>query len=32
MAVEKSVATTNLIQALAEYHPIDLYETPVSFK
>ncbi len=28
----KSVATTNLINALAEYHKIPLYETPVGFK
>ncbi len=30
--VAKSVATTNLINALAEYHKIQLYETPVGFK
>jgi len=28
----KSVATTNLINALAEYHKVELYETPVGFK
>ena len=30
--VAKSVATTNLVNALAEYHKIPLYETPVGFK
>jgi alpha-D-glucose phosphate-specific phosphoglucomutase len=30
--VAKSVATTNLINALAEHHKIQLYETPVGFK
>jgi phosphoglucomutase len=30
--VGKSVATTNLINALAEYHHIELHETPVGFK
>ncbi len=30
--VAKSVATTNLINALAEQHNIRLYETPVGFK
>jgi alpha-D-glucose phosphate-specific phosphoglucomutase len=30
--VGKSVATTNLINALAEKHKIKLYETPVGFK
>jgi alpha-D-glucose phosphate-specific phosphoglucomutase len=30
--VAKSVATTNLINALAEYHKVQLYETPVGFK
>ncbi len=30
--VAKSVATTNLINALAEEHRIPLYETPVGFK
>lgn len=30
--VAKSVATTNLVNALAEYHKIQLYETPVGFK
>ena len=30
--VAKSVATTNLINALAAYHKIPLYETPVGFK
>ncbi len=30
--VAKSVATTNLINALAEYHGVQLYETPVGFK
>ncbi len=30
--VVKSVATTNLINALAEYHKVPLYETPVGFK
>ena len=30
--VGKSVATTNLINALAEKHEIELYETPVGFK
>ena len=30
--VAKSVATTNLVTALAEYHKIQLYETPVGFK
>jgi alpha-D-glucose phosphate-specific phosphoglucomutase len=30
--VAKSVATTNLINALAERHKVPLYETPVGFK
>ncbi len=30
--VAKSVATTNLINALANYHKVPLYETPVGFK
>ena len=30
--VAKSVATTNLINALAEHHRVQLYETPVGFK
>jgi len=30
--VAKSVATTNLVNALAEHHKIPLYETPVGFK
>ncbi|MGA7107862.1 MAG: phosphoglucomutase/phosphomannomutase family protein [Terracidiphilus sp.] len=30
--VAKSVATTNLINALAEHHKAPLYETPVGFK
>jgi phosphoglucomutase len=30
--VAKSVATTNLINALAEKHKVQLYETPVGFK
>jgi alpha-D-glucose phosphate-specific phosphoglucomutase len=30
--VAKSVATTNLINALAAYHKIPLFETPVGFK
>src|SRR5207244_2176773 len=30
--VAKSVATTNLVSALAEKHKIQLYETPVGFK
>jgi phosphoglucomutase len=30
--VAKSVATTNLINAVAEHHKIELYETPVGFK
>ena len=30
--VAKSVATTNLINAVAEHHKIALYETPVGFK
>ena len=30
--VGKSVATTNLVNALAEHHHIPLYETPVGFK
>jgi phosphomannomutase len=30
--VAKSVATTNLINALAERHKVELYETPVGFK
>lgn len=30
--VAKSVATTNLINALAEHHSVPLYETPVGFK
>lgn len=30
--VAKSVATTNLINAIAEHHNVPLYETPVGFK
>ena len=30
--VAKSVATTNLINALARYHGVELHETPVGFK
>ena len=30
--VAKSVATTNMINALAEHHGVELYETPVGFK
>jgi alpha-D-glucose phosphate-specific phosphoglucomutase len=30
--VAKSVATTNMINALAEHHTVPLYETPVGFK
>jgi alpha-D-glucose phosphate-specific phosphoglucomutase len=30
--VAKSVATTNLVNALAEYYKVPLYETPVGFK
>jgi alpha-D-glucose phosphate-specific phosphoglucomutase len=30
--VAKSVATTNLVNALAEHYDIELYETPVGFK
>jgi alpha-D-glucose phosphate-specific phosphoglucomutase len=30
--VAKSVAATNLINALADYHKVPLYETPVGFK
>ncbi len=30
--VAKSVATTNLINALAEHHKVQLHETPVGFK
>src|SRR6266480_2219420 len=30
--VGKSVATTNLINALADYHKVELHETPVGFK
>ncbi|MGB0063878.1 MAG: phosphoglucomutase/phosphomannomutase family protein, partial [Terracidiphilus sp.] len=30
--VAKSVATTNLINALADHHKVELYETPVGFK
>jgi phosphoglucomutase len=30
--VAKSVATTNLINALADFHKIELHETPVGFK
>ena len=30
--VAKSVATTNMINALADYHKVPLYETPVGFK
>ena len=30
--VAKSVATTNLINALAKFHCVELYETPVGFK
>lgn len=32
VGVAKSVATTNLINALAAYHKVPLYETPVGFK
>jgi alpha-D-glucose phosphate-specific phosphoglucomutase len=32
MGVAKSVATTNLINALAKHHKVPLYETPVGFK
>jgi phosphoglucomutase len=30
--VAKSVATTNLINALADFHGVELFETPVGFK
>jgi phosphoglucomutase len=30
--VAKSVATTNLVNALAEFHGVELHETPVGFK
>ena len=30
--VAKSVATTNMVNALAKYHGIELHETPVGFK
>ena len=30
--VAKSVATTNCVNALADYHKVPLYETPVGFK
>jgi phosphoglucomutase len=30
--VGKSVATTNMINALAKHHKVELYETPVGFK
>src|SRR5712671_2095394 len=30
--VAKSVATTNMINAIAEHHQVELYETPVGFK
>jgi phosphomannomutase len=30
--VAKSVATTNLVNALARHHGVELYETPVGFK
>ena len=30
--VAKSVATTNLVNAMAEHHKVPLYETPVGFK
>jgi alpha-D-glucose phosphate-specific phosphoglucomutase len=30
--VAKSVATTNLVNALADFHNVPLYETPVGFK
>jgi len=30
--VGKSVATTNLVNALAKYHKVELHETPVGFK
>src|ERR1700749_965592 len=30
--VAKSVSTTNMVNALAEYHHVPLYETPVGFK
>ncbi len=30
--VAKSVATTNLVNALADFHKVKLYETPVGFK
>jgi alpha-D-glucose phosphate-specific phosphoglucomutase len=30
--VAKSVATTNMVNALAEHHAVPLYETPVGFK
>jgi phosphoglucomutase len=30
--VAKSVATTNMINAIADYHKVELHETPVGFK
>jgi len=30
--VAKSVATTNMVNALAEHHKVELHETPVGFK
>jgi phosphomannomutase len=30
--VAKSVSTTNMVNALAQYHNVPLYETPVGFK
>ncbi len=30
--VAKSVATTNMVNALADYHKVELHETPVGFK
>jgi len=30
--VAKSVATTNMVNALAQHHGVELYETPVGFK
>jgi phosphoglucomutase len=32
IGVAKSVATTNLINAVAKYHKVELHETPVGFK
>ena len=32
LGVAKSVATTNLVNALSEHHQVPLYETPVGFK